>query len=461
MKKYILVLLFVISCFLHSNAQWVINTIAGDGTPGYSGDGGLATTAQLAAPAGIVTDDSGNVYIADYRNNAIRKVTASTGIITTIAGNGTPGASGDSGLGVNAKLDLPTYLALDSHKNILYIADYGNNRIRKLDLKSNIITAFAGTGIGNYSGDNGPALLADFNQPFGIAISNSGDMYVSDGADEHIRKINMLTDTITTIAGNGQKGYSGDSGQAISAKFNYPTGLTFDLHNNLYVADFNNNCIRKINLNTGIITTFAGTSIQGFSGDGKLAIHAEMNRPIDVKADTSGNIYIADSRNNRIRMVNASTGIITTIAGNGTPGYTGDGGTPANATLNYPDGLAFDTLGNIYISDANNSVVREISESTAGIKNMENLYYVNVYPNPGSGRFVLSCHSESGVADEESDVILNVYNVLGQPILTKTLRSAQGDNTIDLSSQPAGVYLYRVISETGSLIGQGKLVVEK
>ncbi len=210
-----------------------------------------------------------------------------------------------------------------------------------------------------------------------------------------------------------------------------------------------------------VINTIAGDGTPGYSGDGGLATTAQLAAPAGIVTDDSGNVYIADYRNNAIRKVTASTGIITTIAGNGTPGYTGDGGTPANATLNYPDGLAFDTLGNIYISDANNSVVREISESTAGIKNMENLYYVNVYPNPGSGRFVLSCHSESGVADEESDVILNVYNVLGQPILTKTLRSAQGDNTIDLSSQPAGVYLYRVISETGSLIGQGKLVVEK
>ena len=214
-----------------------------------------------------------------------------------------------------------------------------------------IITTIAGNGIAGYSGDGGLATNAELNNPYGVAVDSNGNIYIADTNNNRIRKVNSTTGIITTIAGNGTAGYSGDGGLATNAELYYPYGVAVDSNGNIYIADTYNNRIRKVNSTTGIITTIAGNGTAGYSGDGGPATNAQLNYPYGVAVDSSGNIYIADTDNNRIRKVNSTTGIITTIAGNGNPGYSGDGGPATNAELYDPSGVAVDSNGNIYIAD--------------------------------------------------------------------------------------------------------------
>jgi len=342
-----------------------ITTIAGNGTAAYSGDGGPAASASINRPTGVTVDASGNIYIADQNNNCIRKVDASTGDITTIAGNGTKGYSGDGGPAASASLDHPTGAAIDGSGNI-YIADYSNHSIRKMDASTGNITTVAGNGTAGYSGDGGPAASASLSNPYGVAVDGSGNIYIAASIDHRIRKVDAAG-VITTVAGNGTQGYSGDGGAAASASLNQPTGAAVDASGNIYIADQNNNRIRKVDASTGNITTFAGNGSQTYSGDGGPASSATLYYPARMAVDASGNIYIADKSNHRIRMVNASTGDISTIAGNGTAEYSGDGGPAASASLNNPTGAAIDGSGNIYIADAGNNRIRMVDASTGNI----------------------------------------------------------------------------------------------
>jgi sugar lactone lactonase YvrE len=334
----------------------VITNVAGIGAPGYSGDNGPAINAALNEPFGAAVDASGNVYIADYGNNRIRMVSPS-GIITTVAGNGTSGYSGDSGSATNAELNEPYGVALDGFGNI-YIADFGNGRIRKVNT-SGIITTVAGNGTYGYSGDNGPATNAQLQAPSGVALDASGNIYIADIGNDRIRKVNT-SGVITTVAGNGTYGYSGDNGSATNAELNEPLGMAVDASGNLYIADEANNRIRKVGP-SGIITTVAGYGPTGFSGDNGPATGAELWYPSGVALDASGNLYIADQNNDRIRKVNAS-GIITTIAGNGTFGYSGNNGPATSAELDLPVGVTLDCSGNLYIADRQNEGIRKVSE---------------------------------------------------------------------------------------------------
>ncbi len=343
----------------------IINTVAGSGTYGYSGDNGQATSAALGVIySGVAFDAVGNIYIADSGNNRIRKVTASTGIITTVAGNGTSGYSGDGGQATSAMLSGPEGLALDSAGNI-YIADTGNNRIRKVTASTGIITTVAGNGASGYSGDGGQATSASLYYPYSVAFDAAGNLYIADEQNHRIRKVTASTGVITTVAGNGTAGYSGDGGQATSAELNFRWGLALDSAGNLYIADCMNNRIRKVTASTGIITTMAGNGTAGYSGDGGQATSAELYYPAGLALDSAGNLYIADDTNNRIRRVTASAGIITTVAGNGTAGYSGDGGQATSAELYYPSGLALDSAGNIYIADTMNHRIRVVGVNQA------------------------------------------------------------------------------------------------
>jgi trimeric autotransporter adhesin len=335
----------------------VITTIAGNGVFGYAGDGGLATSAQLGSPDGVAVDASGNVYIADTSNAEIRKV--SNGVITVFAGtgNGTAGYSGDGGPPTSAQLSLPFGVAVDASGNV-YIADTGNNVIRKVS--NGVITTFAGTygmsGIG-YAGDNGPATSATFNDLAGVAVDLSGNVYIADSKNNAIRKVSK--GVITTIAGTGKEGYSGDRGPATSAELNRPLCVAVDPSGNVYIADSWNNLIRKVS--NGVIATLAGGGSVNF-GDNGQATGAQLNQPFGVAVDASGDLYIADTYNNAIRKV--SHGVITTFAGNGLYGYSGDNGPATSAALEQPYGVAVDAAGNVYIADTNNSVVRKVSGGT-------------------------------------------------------------------------------------------------
>ena len=322
---------------------------------GYSGDGAAATSAQLQFPSGIAVD-SGNLYIADQNNQRIRKVDSS-GIITTIAGTGVEGYSGDGLAATSAQLAYPSAMALDSGN--LYIADTYNSRIRKVD-SSGIITTIAGTGVYGYSGDGLAATTAELSDPVDITL-DSGNLYIADRANHRIRKVDS-SGIITTIAGTGEYEYSGDGGLATSAKLYYPNSLAVD-SGNIYISDNINNRIRKID-SSGIITTIAGNGFSGYSGDGFAATTAELSQPLGI-AVNSGNLYIADYDNGVIRKIDSS-GIITTVAGTGVYGYSGDGGLATNAKLFWPYDIAVDSSGNLYIADSLNHLIRKVTLASEG-----------------------------------------------------------------------------------------------
>ncbi len=332
----------------------VISTVAGTGTSGFSGDNGPATNAQLRSPASVTVDAAGNFYIADNFNR-VRKVNSS-GVISTVAGNGSFGYTGDGVAATTAALNSPSGIAVDAAGN-LYIADTSNNRVRKVVAASGAISTIAGNGTNNFSGDGGPATSAQMNSPFGVTQDSSGNLYISDSGNNRIRKV-TTSGIISTFAGNGASGFSGDGGLAASAQLSGPAGLAVDAAGNLYIADVNNNRIRKVTP-AGIISTVAGSSSQGFAGDGGPATSAKLTLPEGVAVDATGNLYIADMFNNRIRMVTGGT--ISTIAGNGQQGFSGDGGPATGASLNNPQGVAVDASGNLYIADTRNSVIRKVA----------------------------------------------------------------------------------------------------
>jgi sugar lactone lactonase YvrE len=345
-------------------ATGIISTVAGNGKYGFSGDGGPATSAELWDTSGIALDGLGNLYIADLGNNVIRKVAAATGIIGTVAGNGYQGYSGDGGSAANATLYRPGGVALDPDSN-LYIADTSNSVIRKVTASTGIINTVAGGGPcgSNSCGDGGPATEAEL-RTWGVALDAPGNLYISD--TNVIRKVTAATGIISTVAGNGTRGYCGDTGLATSAELGGPMGIALDPAGNLYISDFGCEMIRKVSAATGDISTVAGGGSCGsnYCGDGGPATDAELYVPYGIALDTAGNIYIADSDNSVIRKVTAATGIITTVAGNGKQGYSGDGGLATNATLLAPYGVALDTQGNLYITDQLNNVIREVNAAT-------------------------------------------------------------------------------------------------
>ena len=357
MKKVLLLTLTLFFFCINVNAQ-VITLIGGNGTAGYSGDSGPATAAELSNPDGLVIDTSGNIYVAEYGNNTIRKITPS-GIITTYAGNGTPGYSGDGGPASAAKLSAPVKLAIDNVGNI-YVADHGNNVIRKIT-PAGIISTFAGTGTAGFYGDAGPATNAKFNYPAGVAIDPvTQDLIIADLDNYRIRRVSSSTGIISTIVGNGTAGAIGDGGPATAAEVNGAFGVHVDMTGNIYIADAYNNKVRKITISTGIITTIAGTGVASYDGDGIAATAAELNNPSGVYVDSVGNIYIGDQFNYRIRKIN-SAGIISTIIGNGVEGFSGDGGLATAAEVSSADEVFYNKNGNLVFTDDANNRIRELA----------------------------------------------------------------------------------------------------
>ena len=345
------------------SAGGVITTVAGNGTAAFSGDGGQATSASLYYPCGIALDQSGNLFISEIYNR-VRKVSAASGVIATVAGNGTFGFSGDGGRASSAVLNEPFGLAVDAAGN-LFIADSGNNRIRKVSASTGVITTVAGVGEGGglttFAGDGEPATSAWLNQPFGLAVDASGNLFIADSGNDRIRKV-AVNGVITTVAGNGVYRFSGDGGPASSAQLRNPAGVAVDAFGNLFIADCDNKRIRKVSPG-GLMSTFVGNGTYGFSGDGGPATAASLRDPWSVAVDAAGNLFIADLLANRIRKVSASTGVITTVAGNGGWGLAGDGGPATSASLNYPYGVAVDASGNLFIADEQNHAIRKVSPS--------------------------------------------------------------------------------------------------
>jgi hypothetical protein len=363
------------------SAQDGITTVAGYGSAGYSGNYGTATSAQLNNPFGVAVDAAGDQFIADTGNNVIRKVQAGTGIITTVAGNGSPGYSGDRSPATAAQLSSPTSVAVDAHGN-LFIADSGNNVIREVDaVTHNITTVTTNNFLDNVSDGLGGSVVTSMalQYPEGIAVDANGDLFIAGlfiagsnppypiGQFSAVGEVDVVNHSSHIVVGTGTYGYSSDGGPAIPINAtSLPVlgsnlfGVAVDAAGNLFIADMDNNVIREVPAGSGIPTTVAGNGTFGYSGDGGLATSAELAFPSGVAVDAAGDLFIADLGNNVIREVPAGTGIITTVAGNGTFGYSGDGGSATSAELNFPTGLAVDATGNLFIADNSNNVIREV-----------------------------------------------------------------------------------------------------
>ncbi len=345
----------------------IIATVAGVGSNGYNGDNIPATSASLYGPTGVVVDSSGNVYISDTQNNRIRKVTASTSVITTIAGTGSAGFSGDGDQATAALISYPLGINLDSVGNV-YFGDFtAHNVVRKITVSTGVISTVAGTGStsGGYNGDNMQATTATLNSPHDVVVDSNGNLYISDYSNHRVRKVDVYTGVITTVAGSGAASSTGDGSAATSAAVNGPCNSRFDGAGNLYISESDGNRVRKVvTVSTDIptaapshsphsisvISTIAGTGSAGYSGDGAVASSAAIHGPSGIAVDSNGNVYFSDIGNHSVRKITASTGIISTYAGTGSSGYSGDGGVASSAALSAPNGLSMDTAGNACIS---------------------------------------------------------------------------------------------------------------
>ncbi len=328
----------------------IINTVAGTFE---SGDGGPAAKATLYYPTALALDANGNLFIADAATHVVRRMTRA-GVISTAAGSGARGFGGDGGPATSAQVFGPGGVAADTAGN-LYIADFSNNRVRKVDASGNMTTIAGGSA--GFAGDGSAATLAQLTSPNSVAVDAAGAIYIADAGNHRIRKI--VRGTISTIAGTGVAGFNGDGGQATAAQLSTPYGVEVDSIGNVYIADTNNNRIRRVSP-AGVITTVAGTGTAGAAGDGGPAISAQLRGPRRIAIDRMGNLFIPDAVNHRIRMV-ATNGSISTIAGNGTAGFNGDGGLATLAQLNSPQGVAVDDSGNVFIADLSNHRVRKLT----------------------------------------------------------------------------------------------------
>ena len=341
-----------------SGETLLINTVAGTGEPGFSGDGGPAREARLDEPSGVAVDAAGNIYIADNDNNRIRRV-GTSGKITTVAGTGAAGFSGDSGPAAEAELNNP-YGVWVSPAGEIYIADQRNHRVRKVSRDGQIET-IAGNGTAGYSGDGGRATEASLSFPDDVVLNSRGELFIADAGNDVVRRIGV-DGTIDTFAGSGRHAYngesdlSGDGGPAALAQLDTPAALAIDSEDNLYIADLRNHAIRKVSA-AGVITTIAGTGRPGFNGDRKDATRAMLDEPGGVAVARDGSLLIAEGGNLRVRRL-GKDGSITTIAGNGTEGFSGDRGDARLAQFSTLDFVAVDGAGRILVADYGNHAIR-------------------------------------------------------------------------------------------------------
>jgi hypothetical protein len=416
----------------------IITTICGNGTAAYGGDAAVATAAKLNNPSGVALGDSGKLYIVDKGNSRIRKINKA-GIISTFAGTGTSGYSGDNGQATAAQM-APSAIAVDDAGNI-YIAEGSNNCVRKIT-RLGVITTIAGTSTAGFMGDNGPASSAALSNPIALATDHAGSLYISDQGNNRIRIINSAG-VIATVAGGGTGGL-GDGGQATASTLSVPAGIALDRAGNLFIADQSNNVIRKVSI-TGIISTFAGTGISGYSGDGGPAIAAKFNFPVNVGVDSSNNVYVVEGNNSAIRKIDAS-GTITTIAGNGTSGFSGDGGPATAAKVNYPSAVAFDTLGNMFFADLNNNRVRKVGpiSRVAVTPVSRESGSIELMPNPTTGS--LTVKGTFNLLNDDN-ALMQVIDMTGKTVFSSTAQTHTGklNTLLQLTDIPAGMYLLHVM----------------
>jgi streptogramin lyase len=342
-----------------SSAPPTITSVVGTGTPGYAGDGGPATQARLRDPFDVVLDRAGNIFFSDTSNHCVRRVDGRTGAITTVAGCGRKGYSGDGGPATQATINEPYGLALDADGN-LFIVDRLNACVRRVDAKSGNIRTVAGTGKPGFSGDGGPGAKAELREPNGIALDGHGKLYIADVRDQRVRVLDLRSGVITTFCGTGKKEHSGDGGPYQQASLFGPRAVAVGPDGDAYVCEREGNSVRRVSFKSGRIERFAGTGTKGYSGDGGPARDATFNGPKEMKVDAAGNVFVVDTENHAIRRIDATTGIVTTVAGTGQLGGAGDGGPATQAMLNRPHGVAVEPDGTLYVGDTLNHRVRRV-----------------------------------------------------------------------------------------------------
>ncbi len=413
-----------------SSAQ-TINTFAGTGSAGFGGDGGPATVATFRNPTDIIMDGSGNFYIADWNNQRVRKI-SSTGTVSTIAGTGGTTFGGDGGPATAATLWQPASLAFDGSGN-LYISDNIHNRIRMIN-SSGIITTVVGTGSGGFSGDGGAATAAQINNPRGIAIDASGNLYIADESNNRVRKVTP-SGIISTVAGTGTAGYNGDGIAGTAAQLFTPRDVAVDASGNLYIADNSNHRIRKIN-SSGIISTVAGTGSGGYSGEGGPATAAQLNYPQSVNFDPWGNMYISTS--NRVRKINSS-GIISLYAGDGLYSYFGDGGPATAGSFKGPMGMTWDPSGNTYICDESNHAIRSVTPAAVTVSGSSVVCVGDAITLTGSvsGGTWISATPGVATVGSSSGVVTGVS--AGTVVISYTESGSTGTRTITVNPLPAAI----------------------
>lgn len=337
-----------------------ITSPVGNGKAGHEGDGGLAAQAQLNNPFDVAFDTKGNLYLSDTFNHRIRRVDAESGVITTVVGEGKKGFSGDGGPATKARLDEPYGIVLDPAGN-LYFADRLNRRVRRVDAKTNVITTVAGSSSKTFSGDGGPASDAGLAEPNGVALDpESRRLYIADVADNRVRVVNLEKGTIATFAGIGKAKHSGDGGQASDAAIFGARAVEVSSDGTVYILERQGNTLRAVD-KSGTISTVAGTGAKGYSGDGGPAKLATFNGPKELACDPQGDVYVVDTENHAIRRIDGRTGTITTVAGRGKRGGEGDGGLAISAQLARPHGVATAPDGSIYIGDTENHRIRRVA----------------------------------------------------------------------------------------------------
>jgi sugar lactone lactonase YvrE len=448
--------LLFLTLFTISLRAQTMTTIAGVDSAGFGGDKSLAVNAALNYPDAVSIDAKGNIFIGDDHNSRIRMIDGKTGVITTLAGTGEAGFSGDGGLATQAAINGPTAMAFDKEGNV-YFGDEANACIRKIDMKTRVITTVAGDGEQAYAGDGEKATDASFIHPSGLAIDDSGNMYIADWGSSTIRKVNAKTGIITTIAGTGEGDFDGDGGPAVDASLSGPNELAIDKKGNLYVTDSYNNRIRKIDLNKGTITTVAGTGDAGYSGNGSKAIDASLNGPTGIAIDTAGNIFFSDWGNNCIRFIDVKTGVITVVAGNGESGFGGDGGPAEMAQMTGAEGLALNAQGDIFIADNNNNRIRkvEMPHDLNFIPYNADNDNILLYPNPANNVVNVKVNE-----DIQQGSVLVMYNITGQQVWITGAEAHAKNLVFSVSTMPTGIYFVKLQSPDGTT-SMKKLVVTR
>ena len=431
--------LLACSCCLSASAQ-TITTAAGTGVSGYMGDGGPATAAECGWVARVCVDIYGNVYFGDYSAVVVRRIDFVTGEITTVAGGGSSGYNGDGIPATTALLDGFQGLTIDRKGN-LYIADVYNNRVRKVDT-AGIIWTVAGTGSGGALGDGGPATNAALVQPFGITVDKNGNLYIADFLQNRVRMVDTFG-MISTVAGNGTGGHAGDGGPATAAELSAPIDVALDTGGNLYINDFSNYCVRKVTTD-GNIATIAGNGTAGFAGDGGPATDAEFNNVEGLCVDGSMNVFVVEGENSRVRKLTPGATpleyTISTFAGNGSAGYSGDGGPATDASLGVPNGVAVDKYENVYIGDNNNNRLRKVYTRPTQVQTVSQAsdLTLKLSPNPVVANGILSITFSSSVKAGARCVVVNALGAL-----VGSFEVGSGATTILPVNFPSGIYLIR------------------